>query len=233
MTDNITPNIGRKGNPEPQTDQASADRDYRSLPDAGPHGEPNKPFDLNAGGGAVEKAAPISPMEVLSKISASKQPLMTAPTMGAAEGALGALSHRFGQLGRVVKLVSDLSIKHPNAKVFREADRQLMQNKLSRAHNSLQAVFSHLGVSTAIKEPHLSGKSPMLQAFSWLTQSQDQLHSAYENAEQMGRDGKSLNPAAMLAVEAKMNSANQEIMLFTNALNKGLEAFKTIMGVQI
>jgi len=76
-------------------------------------------------------------------------------------------------------------------------------------------------------------KPPAIRFLSYLTESDKHLSNLVTEINAMEASRSKLTPAKMLALQIKLGFVQQELEFFTSVLNKGLEATKTIMNVQI
>lgn len=130
-------------------------------------------------------------------------------------------------------------LSSPDAKI-KHTSHQLLENKLSHIHDSLRIALSRTGIEVpsaeATEVSAASGKgkrvNPIERFIGFLTDGQNQLENLSGEIKTMGNT-KQLSPLDVLAVQVKVNQITQELELFTNVLNKGLESVKTLMNVQV
>lgn len=122
---------------------------------------------------------------------------------------------------------------------IKQSYQDLLENKLSHIDDSLKIALEKAGVEyTPVDHGATVGIPTALERFvSFLTRSQSQLDNVASEVQAI-RDkhegtNKNINPADLLAIQVKVQFVQQELELFTNLLNKGLESTKTLMNVQV
>lgn len=114
--------------------------------------------------------------------------------------------------------------------------QQLLENKLLHIDDSLKIALEKAGAEQiAIEHGQEVGIPNAIHRFvSFLTRSQSQLDNVASEIKQIqDHQDHRVNPADLLAVQVKVQFVQQELELFTNLLNKGLESTKTLMNVQV
>lgn len=124
-----------------------------------------------------------------------------------------------------------------NVKDIKPSYQNLLRNQLTHVDDNLRIASSKFGseqppVAAAVKGEAQPTNS-VVKFIDNLTSSQKQLVDIQQSIEKMSASGKALSPGDMLAVQIKMNYVQQQMELFTNMLNKALEATKTVMNVQV
>jgi len=113
--------------------------------------------------------------------------------------------------------------------------RTMMRKKLHHIDENIKTALSKAGEQdlAVAKAPTTDpALSPVHRFLGMLAHGQDQLDHLSTTVETIATR-KDLSPAAMLAIQIKVNRVQQEIELFTSLLNKALESTKTIMNVQV
>lgn len=119
----------------------------------------------------------------------------------------------------------DVSIKH--------SYEGLLEDKLTHIDDSLQIALEKAGLEY-VPSPATEGIPSAIEKFlGFLTKSQSTLENISTEVARLQTGGKMVHPADLLAVQLKMNYVQQEMELFTNLLNKGLESTKTLLNVQV
>lgn len=122
----------------------------------------------------------------------------------------------------------------PNLQV-KESVQTLMRNRLSHIDDNLRIALDRAGLEyvpiESRKAKDLSG--PFNSFLSSLTHAQSQLETLSTDVKGYHERGKSIDPAAMLAVQIKVGFIQTELEFFSSLLNKALESTKTIMNVQV
>jgi hypothetical protein len=111
-----------------------------------------------------------------------------------------------------------------------------MQQRLTHIDESLKIALSKAGVEyqAYVPQPEPTGRiNPVKSFVGLLTNSQAQLDNLGNTIAELQLSKAELNPVNMLAIQMKINIVQQQLELFTGALNKALESMKTLMNVQV
>lgn len=109
----------------------------------------------------------------------------------------------------------------------------LLRNRLGHIDDNVKIALSKAGVEyTPPKVTPGENSNPIKRFIGLVTNTQDQLNSLF-NVSNVLSANTSISPAALLAIQIKVGHVQTQIELFTNLLNKALEATKTIMNVQV
>lgn len=115
--------------------------------------------------------------------------------------------------------------------------QKLLRNHLTHIDDNIRIASSKLneestgGVQAVGNKA--SGSSVAERFLDMLTRSQHEMNNLQKTVEAASSSGTEMSPGQMLALQIKTNLISQELELFTNLLNKALEATKTIMNVQV
>lgn len=122
-------------------------------------------------------------------------------------------------------------LQTPNLQLKR-SQAHLLRNKLSDAREYSRSAAAKLGVETPPMEP---SKVPgMIARFlGYLSDGQDQFGAVQTKLQEMAATGQQLNAADMMALQAKMALAQQEIEYSSLLLSRVIGAITTIMGIQL
>lgn len=120
-------------------------------------------------------------------------------------------------------------IQTPGLKIMPQ-DRDLLSKHLGNATDNLRAVNTKLGVSSPPAEP-LTG--PLGQFMSLINDGANNIASAKQKLSSIASSTDSLNPTEMLLVQVKVNQAQQQIDFASSILSNTVNAFKTLMNLQI
>lgn len=140
------------------------------------------------------------------------------------------------QTQTVIKRIDTVKDKlaTPNLEI-KPSVRTMMRKKLHHIDENIKTALSKAGETdlAAAKAPAVDpALSPVHRFLGMLAHGQDQLDHLSTTVETIATR-KDLSPAAMLAIQIKVNRIQQEVELFTSLLNKALESTKTIMNVQV
>lgn len=122
-------------------------------------------------------------------------------------------------------------LQTPNLQLKR-SQAHLLRNKLSDARDYSRSASAKLGVETPPMEaPKVPG---MIARFlGYLSDGQDQFAAVQTKLQEMSASGQQLNTADMMALQAKMALAQQEIEYSSMLLSRVVGAITTIMGIQL
>ncbi len=109
----------------------------------------------------------------------------------------------------------------------------LLEDKLSHIDDSLRVALDKAGLEY-VPDGATEGIPTAIEKFlGFLTRTQTHLDSIGGQVAGLRKSGKEIHPADLLAVQVKVNFVQQEMELFTNVLNKGLESTKTLLNTQV
>lgn len=142
---------------------------------------------------------------------------------------------RIDQVKDKLAVTNDLQLK--------SSVQTVMRKKLEHIDESLKAALSKVGSefeATGVagadklpsKDPSMGILTPVERFLGMLSKGQSELYNISGHIKAMA-ETQQVNPAALLAVQIKVNMVQQQIELFTALLNKALESTKTIMNVQV
>ncbi|MDB2613774.1 hypothetical protein N9Y92_01280 [Chlamydiales bacterium] len=149
--------------------------------------------------------------------------------LGKIEESTGRIKTRIEEIKAVVEN-GDVRIKHDY--------QTLLENKLTHIDDNLKIALEKAGVEyTPTKDIGATEGIPnALERFlGFLARSQTALEGVSGDLAKIrdkGHEG-NVSPGDVLTVQMKMHFVQQEMELFTNLLNKGLESTKTLMNVQV
>lgn len=111
--------------------------------------------------------------------------------------------------------------------------KRLLTNRLGHIDESLKIALDKVGVEYVPPPAASETVNPIERFLGFLTHGQHQLETLSQHLQQMQSNGKELGPAAMILIQIKVGTVQQEVEFFTSMLNKALESTKTIMNVQV
>ena len=121
----------------------------------------------------------------------------------------------------------------PDSKI-KDSYKNLLENKLSHIDDALRIALEKTGAEDTVASGALSFGTGVEKFLGFLTRSQHRMNSVLDEINNIKfNKGNEVRPADLLAVQVKVNFMQQELELFTNLLNKGLESTKTLLNVQV
>ncbi len=112
--------------------------------------------------------------------------------------------------------------------------QRLLRNHLTHIDDNLKIALSKVGAEYTPEPPSADkNKSPLHRFIDAIANSQSQLENIQATVDRLNQPGRPIQPAEMLAIQLKMGYVQQQVELFSNLLNKALEAAKTVMNVQV
>ncbi len=121
----------------------------------------------------------------------------------------------------------------PDNKI-KDSYKNLLENKLSHIDDALRIALEKTGAEQTIESGGMSFGTGVEKFLGFLTRSQHRLNAVVDEINDIKfNKGNEVRPADLLAVQVKVNFVQQELELFTNLLNKGLESTKTLLNVQV
>jgi hypothetical protein len=177
----------------------------------------------------VEQPAAIEEMNQPSLMEVAKQQANVgqkdpSAALSSIEQSADKVSSRIDEIKQVLES-PDVSIKR--------SYEGLLEDKLTHIDESLRIALDKAGLEY-VPSPATEGIPTAIEKFlGFLTRSQNHLESISTEVVNLKKNGKMAHPADLLAVQMKMHFVQQEMELFTNLLNKGLESTKTLLNVQV
>ncbi len=115
---------------------------------------------------------------------------------------------------------------------LKRSQSHLLRNKLTDAHESMQAAGAQIGVNR--EGPQLgSGLSAIDRFISYVDSGQEQMTALQGKLQEMAAHPEKLNAAQMLLVQVKMSQAQQAIEYSSALLGKVIDSIKTILNTQL
>jgi hypothetical protein len=113
--------------------------------------------------------------------------------------------------------------------------QKLLKNHLSHIDDNIKIASSKLGVepTAATAAAETKSTNPIEKFLNMLTNSQHEMNNFEKTINDITVNGTEMSPGKMLALQVKASLISNELELFSNLLNKALEATKTIMNVQV
>lgn len=138
------------------------------------------------------------------------------------------------QLQQVRGTLNDVSnqLSTPNLPL-KPSQKQLLKSKLLDANGHLRSANEMMGAQIPKPVDPSKFKGPLGRFFGWLTHGQMLMESAGARLHQMGSSGKPLNAGDFLAIQVKIGQAQQELEFSSVLLANAVQAFKTLMQLQI
>lgn len=107
-----------------------------------------------------------------------------------------------------------------------------LRNRLSHIDDNLKIALNKAGLEyTPAPATAKAHNAPLNKFFDYLISSEKHLNSLSDIMSDV--NAKDLSPSRMMAIQMKMTTVSQQLELFSNLLNKALEATKTVMNVQV
>lgn len=196
---------------------------------AGPSTQ-NAPGGFSLGGKAGSstglETAP-SPIELSSQASAARGagPL-EATSIPQLQTQAQDISTRIANLHNVLSTYHN---QYPN-QTFNPLSSNLIDKHTDRTTNALNFLAEKLRVQQFQPEKKLPETSNVVHFLNYLTGGQDQL-KGLQNALAHAPSG-SITPAALMTLQLKMNTVQQQIEFFTVIIGKGADDIKNVMNIQ-
>lgn len=137
---------------------------------------------------------------------------------------------------RIEQVKEALSAENVNVKPGYKTE---ISNKLRHINDYLRVAIDQSGTETtatkavAAVETEKVMPNPMQRFIGQLTHAQFQMEGLNSYLSTLGQDATKINPAAMMAIQLKIYSAQFELESLTKMLDKALEGGKTIMNIQV
>jgi flagellar hook-basal body complex protein FliE len=201
---------------------------------------PTKPLELTGreeGGGGQSFASIMSatptPMQAAGKSSlispfelTAGQPITQVPTADTL----------FMQLQQARGTANDIyeQLNIPNlAQSLKPFQKQLLKNKLLDTNQKLRSANALMGAEVAEPMDPTQFKGPLGRFFAYLTDGQKLMESASKQLKTLGQGQEPLNAGDFLNVQVKIGKAQQMLEFVSVLLANSVQAFKTLMQVQI
>lgn len=183
------------------------------------------PFNLEPAGAAPQAAGAVnapSPMEVAG------QTMTGTPTSEQ-------VSQNMQQLVQQLEGVKNQLQTTPLQ--LNSSQQQVMQYRLNRFQEHVHSLADKVGVSApppgpATGAPSQAG-SVVSTYLSYLTSGQSLLQQSMQQLNAGSAGGKQLSPSDLLAVQLKVNTAQQDIQFFSSFLGSSLDALKQTMNINM
>ncbi len=186
---------------------------------------PEKPFSTymkEPGPGSNVEATKPSPFDVAGgSVAPTGQ-----PTLESVNAQMKAASSTLGDLNE--------QLNTPKLKLKR-SQNYLLRNKLGDANQNIRQSVEKLGVQPG-KLAELKGRdkqNPVFRFINLVTDSQHQIKQAQTKIHQMTKDGQSVQPGKLLAVQVKLNKATQQLEYASVLLSNAVSSIKMMFNVQI
>lgn len=202
-----------------------------------PIGQPNLPkeptgFDSYMHGAGQSKTSmpgtpgePGGPTTPASPMAVSQGPGV-APTGISYDSILAQAKTAQDSLGSVESQLNNQNLK------LKRSQSHLVRQKLGDANGYIRAAGSKLGA--AIPEQKLpSGLTGVTRFLAMVNAGQDQLVAVQKQLQALSAKGLQINPGEMMAVQVKMNLAQQEIEYTSTLLGKVIQSITQIINTQL
>jgi hypothetical protein len=129
-------------------------------------------------------------------------------------------------LGTVNKQLNDKNLK------LKRSQSHLVRQKLGDANGYVRAAGTKLGAQ--MPDPQTSpGVSGISRFIAMVNDGQNQLVAVQQQLHHLAASGQQINPGEMMAVQVKMNLAQQEIEYTSTLLGKVIQSITTLMNTQL
>jgi hypothetical protein len=115
---------------------------------------------------------------------------------------------------------------------LKQSTKYLLKNKLTAAKGNILSASTKLGTPT-VEDEKSKGSSALTKFLDLVTSGQRQLEATREQIQQIAASGKTMNPAEMLLVQAKLNKAQQQLDYSSMLLGKAVDDIKQMMNIQL
>lgn len=138
-------------------------------------------------------------------------------------------------VSNIKEVQEDLKTPQLNVKPY----QGLMRGKLHHIDDQLRIAFTKMGKEFPATGTEEAGPvasthfNPIEEFLGRLSHIDYQMENMGSYLEFMGKDGRELNPANMLAIQMKVNHIGQEVEFFGALLTQALNAIKTTLNVQV
>lgn len=163
----------------------------------------------------------VSPLTLASQVYGQKVAPPTSP-----DKLNNAIQHVTGQINQIQE-----SLTQPGAQIP-SGYQDLLESHLQHADDALQVALQKAGLETNSSEPSTGMASALEKFLTLLTRSQGRINSLAGEVQHLAHKPQ-FNAADFLGIQLKVHFVSQEMELFANLLNKGLESTKTLLNVQV
>ncbi len=170
--------------------------------------------------GGVGQPSQISPFE-LSQGGA--QPTIT-PNMGMLQNQVVAAQSTLGDM--------QTQLSTPGLKLSR-SQQYLLKNKFSDASARLQSVGQKLGAEPVPGPKSTPGMNPVEKFLGYLTNGQAQIQAAKQKIQDLNDRGQNLSPGQLLQIQTDMAQAQKLLEYSSVLLSNAVNAFKSLMNIQL
>ncbi len=162
-----------------------------------------------------------TPME-LSATSSGSQPISSASieSLGKTAGNIN------NNLNPLINKLETFQTQNPNTD-FKSSYADIANTHIERSIQAQNSIAGNLGLEKLDLPP---ASSQLVHFLNYLTGSQQQMEKI-QQALSSAPPG-SLQPGALLSLQVKMNTVQQQVEFFTTMIGKGTDDFKTIMNIQ-
>lgn len=116
---------------------------------------------------------------------------------------------------------------------LKQSTKYLLKNKLTAAKGNILSASTKLGAPTTEDEEQPKGSGALAKFLDLVTSGQRQLEATQQQIQQIAASGKTMNPAEMLLVQAKLNKAQQQLEYSSMLLGKAVDDLKQMMNIQL
>jgi aspartate ammonia-lyase len=192
------------------------------------------PFNLQ-GAAAPTKVEAVNPMEAASQTQAAAQPTGPQVTQN--------MQNLLDQINSVKE-----KLQNPRLSLS-TAEQQVAQYRLNRLQDNLNVISGRLGMpqkaetvapksnatttSSTDGKPAATAPTPIETYLNYLTEGQKQLDDATSALKGLNADGGAISTGDLMAIQLKVNGAQQEIQFFSALLGQSLDALKGLMNTQM
>ena len=130
--------------------------------------------------------------------------------------------------------IGDLSqaLQTPGMKLSK-ADQKLLVTKLGNSNKLIRSAANKVGVDVGLPIKPTKDATVMEKALLFLTDGQTKLNSVRSTLEGMKASGTGLNPADVMSLQVKINTADQEVQFCAASIGKLVDTIKTLMNIQV
>lgn len=138
-------------------------------------------------------------------------------------------------VSKIEKAKSQLVQANEANQEIKPSYQKLLRNHLSHIDDNIKIASSKVGIEPTgeIQATETKSANPIERFLDMLTRSQHEMNNFQNIINDVSGGGKEILPGQMLALQIKASLISNELELFSNLLNKALEATKTIMNVQV
>lgn len=129
-------------------------------------------------------------------------------------------------LGTVSDQLNDKNLK------LKRSQSHLVRQKLGDANGYIRAAGSKLGANMP-EDKIPAGMTGIGRFIAMVNNGQDQLVAVQQQLQALSAKGEQINPGEMMAVQVKMNLAQQEIEYTSTLLGKVIQSITTVLNTQL